>query len=131
MVVVLERMIFDEGLGMLEDAYYLQRMDVSVPMNRSKLVNVVLTYMMIYGFQANRRNRTDLPYTIGHIVRDYPSGWPTALYGIAEMENELETVRQENPFVDRWTNTGGGYSFDVAYRITSRASEHYGKWTTE
>jgi hypothetical protein len=101
MAVVLERMIFDEGLGMLEDAYYLQEKETVVPMNHSELVDVVLTYMMIYGFQAERRNRTDFPYTVGKIVRDYPKGWPSALYGLSEMETELAKVRR--PAFELWS----------------------------
>ncbi len=94
-------MIFDEGLGLLEDAYYLKEKETVVPMNHSELVDVVLTYMMIYGFQAERRNRTDFPYTVGKIVRDYPKGWPSALYGLSEMETELAKVRR--PAFELWS----------------------------
>ena len=130
-VAVLEKMIFDEGIEMLEDSYYLQEKETSEPLNRTELTDVVLTYMLIYGFQAERRNRTDLPVTVGKVVRGYPKGWPTGLYGQAEMRAELAEVRSENPFVDRSSGSGVGYSFDVAARIVARASEGYGKWTNE
>merc|ERR1719478_243100 len=133
MVVVLERLIYDEGLDMLEDVYYLQQKDTAVPLNRSELADVVLTYMMTYAFQADRRNRTDLPITVGKIVRGYKKGWPSGLYGLAELNAELEVVRRENPFLDRSLKTpiGVGYDFDVAVRVVNRASEGYGKWTNE
>merc|ERR550514_1573447 len=34
-------------------------------LDRSELTDVVLTYMLTYAFQADRRNRTDLPITWG------------------------------------------------------------------
>ena len=56
MVVVMERMIFDEGLEMLEDAYYLQREETGKLLAEPELMDVIYAYMMIYGYEADRRN---------------------------------------------------------------------------
>ena len=53
---MLEKMIFDENLVMPEDACYLQSKETSNPINRSERTDMVLTYMLTYGFQAGRRN---------------------------------------------------------------------------
>ena len=88
--------------------------------------------MLIYGFQAKRRNRTDLINTIGKVVRGcHKEGWPSGIYGLAEMNAEPELVTQENPFVDRSVfGAGTGHDLDMAVRVTNRASRNYGKWKT-
>ena len=61
----------------------------------------------------------------------HKEGWPSGIYGLAEMNAEPELVTQENPFVDRsvfWA--GKGYDFDMAVGVTNRASRNYGKWKT-
>ena len=61
----------------------------------------------------------------------HKEGWPSGIYGLAEMNAELELVTQENPFVDRSVfGAGKGYDFDMAVRVTNRASRNYGKWKT-
>jgi hypothetical protein len=59
MVVVLERMILDEGMQMLEDAYYLQEKETNAPLTKDELMDVVFTYMLPYDSKAERRNRTE------------------------------------------------------------------------
>merc|ERR1719478_1638503 len=98
---------------MLEDVYYLQSKDMGLPLNRSEMADITLTYMLTYAFRADRRNKTDLGLTVGKVVKGYPKGWPSGLYGIAEMNAELDVIRRENPFVDRRPSTKS-YSFDEA-----------------
>merc|ERR1719159_2164186 len=47
-LVVLERLISDERLGMLEDAYYLQKKETEQLLTRKQMVDVSTTYMLIY-----------------------------------------------------------------------------------
>jgi hypothetical protein len=65
-------------------------------------------------------------------VRGYhKEGWPSGIYGLAEMNAEPELVTQENPFVDRSVfGAGTGHDLDMAVRVTNRASRNYGKWKT-
>merc|ERR1719456_557611 len=103
-------MILDEGTEMLEDAYYLQNMETTTPLSKQNLTEVVVTYMLIYAFQAERRNRTDLPRTISYVKQSYPRGWPAGTYGHAQMQAVLHELRAENPFaVDQKSK----HSFDV------------------
>merc|ERR1719161_560443 len=127
LVVVLERLVYDEMLSMLEDAYKIQRKGLDRVLGRLELLDVTVTYMLLYAFEADRRNRSDFPVTLNKIRHGYPHGWPSGQYAIAETNRVLKSVYKENPFAaaDR-----PGYSFDVAAASIQAISSNYGKWTT-
>ena len=74
MVVVVERMVFDKGLEMLEDAYYLQREETGKLLAEPELMDVIYACMMIYGYETDRRNRTVHDETLVQLKQDFPLG---------------------------------------------------------
>merc|ERR1719498_1252508 len=76
LVAVLEHLIFDESTEMLEDAYRLVSLDPNVPLTRAKLRLVAFTYMLIYGFMADRRDKEGIRQVYQQIADMYPKGWP-------------------------------------------------------
>jgi len=89
------------------------------------LTKVVFTYMLIYGFEAGRRNRTDFPITLQKIRNGYPQGWPSGVYGVPTMMTELKEMESNNPF----EGYSGDYPFEVAQRSVARAIQTHGKWS--
>ena len=117
MFVVLGRLMFDEGMGLLEDAYYLNQKETNELITRKELTKVVFPDMLVYGFDAERRNRTDFPITMQKIRNGYPQGWPSGVYGVSTMMTELKEMESNDPF----EGYSGGYSFEVAQRSEARA----------
>ena len=58
MATVLERMIVDEGVGMLEAAYYLNDVNYVAPFDEVKLYRVMESCVMVFAFKSQRVNRT-------------------------------------------------------------------------
>ena len=69
-----------------------------------------LTDMLVYGFDAERRNRTDFPITMQKIRNGYPQGWPSGVYGVSTMMAELKGRENNN----RFEGYSGGYPVEVA-----------------
>merc|ERR1719487_2849411 len=112
-------MIFDETMHMLEDAYWLRERSTKALLDASELREVVFTYMMLYAFEADPRNKTLFYPTMLQIQNSYPQGWPAGRYGITEamFVVEEEKGRERNPFADH-----SRYSFEVVQRGVSRAT---------
>jgi len=127
-MVVMERLIWDENMAMLEDAYWLQKKETSQLLTRLEVLDLTVTYMLIYAFSADRRNRTDFPQTLKKIRRGYPNGWPSGKFAIAETDSIFAHDRRANPFLPR-PKGGRQYGFDVPVRAVTKMSQNYGKWT--
>ena len=90
-------------------------------------MDVIYANMMIYGYEADRRNWTVHDETLVQLKQDFPQGWPSGEYGMAVTKSLSEETRIKNPL----SETSRGYSFEVAATASARATERYGKWSNE
>jgi hypothetical protein len=124
MVIVVERLIFDEVIRTVEKAYLLNDMQLSSGLKRDELMKVLQSYLIVEMLERHTTTQEEHDEDKENIVDLYPN-WPAA-YSFMEDIVGSETTRHQhtkNPFIDH-----SYYSFDEAAQIAQRISNEYGEW---
>jgi hypothetical protein len=125
-VIVVERLIFDEVARSIEAAYHLNHLTTDSPLDHESLVMVIESHLIVemlerhvYDEEVHQEDRQEI-----HEL--YPN-WDALqefMRDVIDMETSvvLGSGRQ-NPF-----SRSGIFSYDDAVRIAQRISNEYGRW---
>mmetsp|Transcript_27745 Transcript_27745/g.79698 ORF Transcript_27745/g.79698 Transcript_27745/m.79698 type:complete len:573 (-) Transcript_27745:67-1785(-) len=125
MVAALERLVFDESLGLLEASCELNFLSAGGPLEEQELHEVLRSYLLVFE-QGMRGNLSDprKHQAIKRKLERVGSSWSTIV------EFETDAVRnfgfanrhRTNPFLP------SQYSFEAASHIVEDLAQDYGKW---
>jgi len=122
MVATLERIIFDEGVDILEKAYQMNGEKTSTRLSEDRVHHVMQSFMMMYAMQSERTNVTTHEEEKATLAEAFPEGWGPGDFAASETQVHLEALKQKNPFAAH------SFTFDAASQAVSWIGEGFGKF---
>lgn len=132
MAAVLERMIFDEGLSLLQVAFKLNDIPTSKFMSESELREVTRSFGLLHVNMEDGAQRTYNRHIMrkAYLIREHSAlGWHVWNFTDAETDAAVVKSRQRNPFaaVEREEL----HTFEDAAEVAVEVQEHFGTFQDE
>jgi len=120
-IASIERLILNDGLKGLENAFRLNRLSSIQPLMKETLSEVLTSYFIIEHLDGNATDLAQHQMDKDQILDYYPH-WPETLNFIEDIagDDTFERKHSMNPFVET------SFHFDDVARITQTISERFG-----
>jgi len=126
MVAALERLICDESIQLLQEAYALNGVSMDTAINKGTLEEVLTSYLLVFelGGNGNKSDMTSHRLIKNQMAARGGSGWGALVEFERDTVSNFQFARKDiiNPFVPQ------RYSFEEVSRIVEDMALNYGRW---
>eukprot|EP00929_Paragymnodinium_shiwhaense_P068956 TRINITY_DN3478_c0_g1_i1.p1 TRINITY_DN3478_c0_g1~~TRINITY_DN3478_c0_g1_i1.p1 ORF type:complete len:566 (-),score=156.69 TRINITY_DN3478_c0_g1_i1:79-1776(-) len=125
MIAALEKLIFNESVHTLRDAYNLNKLDPTHELNHAGVQEVLQSYLLLFR-QGDAASRTDSEFHLDYKarVRALSPAWQDFVDYAQDawLNSEYAARHTRNPFHGEW------HSFESVAEVVQDLAHNYGKW---